>query len=115
MLTVRLESVEAMQRERLAEANRKLVDYAQQRFPSVFKPQQFERTEKLVQKIRAQAAGHGITREDNVASILDLVTMYGLDFDKAPWAADALANSKLSGPDKISILRRRLHKQGIKI
>ncbi len=115
MLTVRPESVEAMQRDRLAEANRKLVDYAQQRFPTVFKPQQFERSQKLVQKIRAQAAGHGITREDNVATVLDLVTMYGLDFNKAPWAVDVLSNSKLTGPDKISILRRRLHKRGITI
>ena len=115
MLTVRLESVEAMQRDRLAQANRQLVAYAEQRFPTVFKPQQSERTRKLVEKIRAQAAEHGITREDNVASMIDLVTMFGLDFAKAPWAADVLSNSNLAGPDKISILRRRLNKQAVKI
>ena len=115
MLTVRPESVEAMQRDRLAQANRKLVEYAQQRFPTVFKPQQSERTHQLVEKLRVQAAGHGITREDNVASMIDLATMYGLDFDKAAWAVDVMSNPKLAGPDKISILRRRLQKQGVKI
>ena len=107
--------MEAMQSDRLSLANRKLVTYAEQRFPTVFKPQQPERTRKLVEKIRAQAAGRGITREDNVATMIDLVTMFGLDFDKAPWAADVLSNAKLAGPDKISILRRRLNQRGVKL
>ncbi len=115
MLTVRPESIEAVQQDRLAEANRRLVDYAQKRFPSVFKAQHAQRSLKLVEQIRGKAAGFGITREDNVATMLDLATMYGLDFDKVAWAADALSNPKLHGPDKISILKRRLRKQEIKI
>ena len=115
MLTVRPESVEAMQRDRLAEANRLLLEYAQQRYPSVFKPQNAQRTLKLVEQIRERAAGYAITREDNVATMIDLSTMYGLDFDQTPWAAGVLSNSKLPGPDKVSILQRRIRRQGAKI
>ena len=115
MLTVRQESVEAVQQGRIAEANQCLVEYAQKRFPSVFKPQHASRSLKLVEQVRAKAAGFKITREDNVATMLDLVTMYGLDFDQSPWAADVLKNPKLHGPDKISVLKRRLRQQEIKI
>lgn len=115
MLTVRPDSVEGLQRDRLAEANRRLVDYAQLRFPSVFTAPNASRSLKLVEQIRARAAGYGITREDNIATMIDLSTMYGLDFDKAPWAAGPLSNPQLHGPDKVSLLKRRLRKSGIKI
>lgn len=100
---------------RLDAANHKLVAYAEARFPSVFKTSQSDRSLKFVAKVRTLAAAHGITREDNVANYLDLVTMYGLDFDQAPWAAGVLSNAKLHGPDKIAILKRRLAKRGIQI
>lgn len=115
MLTVRPESREAMQRERVEAADRRLVEYAQRRFPAVFKPQNSARSLQLVRQLRERAGEAGITREDNVANFIDLSTMYGLDFDKAPWAADVMHNEKHTGSVKISILKRRLHKRGIKI
>ncbi|MCC6539464.1 MAG: hypothetical protein IT162_18070 [Bryobacterales bacterium] len=115
MITVRRESIDSLQQDRLGQANDELADYAQARFPKIFTPAHRDRTLQLVKKLRARAARHGVTREDNVANYLDLATMYGLDFDQAPWAADVLNNPKLAGPDKISVLKRRLRKQGIKI
>ena len=115
MLTVRPESLETMQRGRMAEADRLLVEYAQKRFPSVFTPQNAGRTLKLVEQIRERAASYAITREDNVATMMDLSTMYGLNFDKADWATRVLSNSRLAGPDKVSALQRRIRRQGVKI
>ena len=51
MLTVRPESLETMQRGRMAEADRLLVEYAEKRFPSVFTPQNSGRTLKLVEQM----------------------------------------------------------------
>jgi len=115
LLTVRPQAVESLQQQRLDRANEQLADYAQARFPKIFTPAHRARTLQLVKTLRARASGYGITREDNVANFVDLAAMYGIGFDKAPWAADVLNNQKLHGPDKVSVLKRRMRKQGVKI
>lgn len=115
LITVRPESIDSLQQGRIEQANDQLADYAQARFPKIFTAAHRARTLQLVKKLRARAAGFGITREDNVAHFLDLATMYGMEFDQTPWAADVLNNASLHGPDKMAVLTRRLRKQGIKI
>lgn len=114
-LTIRPEAMETMEKTRRQTADQALAEYAERRFPTVFKPERRERSLEIVHKVRDEASRRGMTREDMVASYLDLVTMYGFEWYRSPWAADVLSSPVLPGPEKMAVVRRRLGKHGVEI
>ena len=93
-------------------ANRNLADYARRRFPQQFEARSFEEIFALISRVRAAANGHGIEREDDVATFLDLTVMYGADFDRSTWAREVITASTLHGPDKMAVLRHLVTRAG---
>jgi hypothetical protein len=67
----------------------------------------------LVEQIRRRAQQYGITKENDVATFLDLTIMYGPDFPRASWASDILREEKILGPYKMALLRQRVRKSGV--
>ena len=115
MWTIRQEQASALTNPLLVKADLQLVDYARKRFPTVFKSSSDEELRALVAKVRTQAKGYAIEREDNVATFLDFTVMYGEDFHKAHWAAEILGSSVLHGPDKMAVLRHRVRLSGVRL
>jgi hypothetical protein len=112
MLRIRPEQVNALTAAMRDQANVRLAEYARKRFPTVFQKTSDKELRAFVEKVRAQAKKYGITREDNVATILDFAVMYGEGFDEASWASEILASQVLHGPDKVAILRQRVRSSG---
>ena len=57
------------------------------------------------------AASHGIRTESGVSLFIELVLAYGLEFELAPyreWALRILADSRLPGQMRLTLIRNRL-------
>ncbi|MEA3643191.1 MAG: hypothetical protein VBE63_25105 [Lamprobacter sp.] len=52
-----------------------------------------------------------IAEDNDFATILDLIVMYGKDFPDAEWAKDVFLMAEWSGAEKIQVLRLRAQLQ----
>lgn len=82
-------------------------DRLEQRFPDVKLPADF------VPKHREAARHAAVAREEDVATYLDLVVMYGPDFPRQPWAAEVMTANSLSGAQRMSLLGQILSAHGV--
>jgi len=95
-------------------ANRSLVEWLKRRYPEIATKQTDAVLLDFVASHRQRAGEYGVEREDNIALWLDLVAMYGMDFDHQRWARPVL-QSKLHGPDKMALLRRVVENAGVEL
>jgi len=113
MAIIRNGQIESLSESMQERADRELAKYARDRFPDKFKNFPEERLYAGVKYVRAQAKSLGFEREDDVATFLDFVVMYGNQFCDSPWAAEVLNNKHLHAPDKMAMLRYRVRLAGV--
>jgi hypothetical protein len=92
--------------------DRELAVHARRRFPATFEGLDDQYMRAGVRKVRATARGYGIERQDDVATFIDFMIMFGVEFHRAPWAVDILECKALHGPDKMAVLRHRVAEAG---
>jgi hypothetical protein len=97
------------------EANRRLAAYARDRFPGKFSEMDDDSLYELANRVRATAKQYGINNENDVATFMDFTVMYAEDFHQAPWAANVLRDTTLSGWGKMQTLRQRVRASGVKL
>jgi hypothetical protein len=112
MLVIREAQFEALMREYDKAADNTLVSYLRRRFPDTLRDRPASEVHRIVQYARSLGKRYGIEREDNIATILDLIGMYGLHFDTDQWAREILVDEALHGPDKVALLRHVVAQSG---
>src|SRR5262249_13383540 len=113
MFQIRQEQLEAFSVSALHHANRRLAQYARQRFPARFADTEDAVLYELACKVRARAKEYDIELEKDVATFLDFTVMYGEGCPDAPWALPVLEYRMLQGPDRREILRMRVRETGV--
>ncbi len=96
-------------------ANQKLVSYLKERFPSRFCEEDADAIISFIQKNRSEAKRFDIRREDNVATFVEFVVMFGDGFYRQEWARDVWVNHELHAPDKIALLRSIVQEHDISL
>lgn len=92
-----------------SDADAEMVAWLRRRYPAYCSTAPEAVLRALVERERRAARAWGIEREDDLATFLDCVAMYGPDFARQAWAVPVLASS-LHGPDKMAILRNRIER-----
>jgi hypothetical protein len=87
-----------------------LATYARRRFGEPVKSMPQEHMLQAVKTARRLASEWNIVTEPDVATVLDLVIMYGGDFGAADWAADILCASDRTGGEKADAVRARVRR-----
>ncbi|HYZ84366.1 MAG TPA: hypothetical protein VE621_08185 [Bryobacteraceae bacterium] len=111
MLTIRADQQEAFKRKCADVRNKDLAHYARARFPGRFDTCTPEEMANFCGSVRRLAADRGVTEEPDVATVLDLVVMYGIRFYEADWAKDVFAVPDWSGTEKMRVIRTRVRRQ----
>lgn len=93
------------------QANTRLVGYARKRFREVFASETDEKLRWLVVQVRERSIQHGIAREEDVGTALDLTIMYGPEFYEAEWASDVFLVPEWEGSQRMTILRERVRRR----
>ena len=94
-------------------ANLLLLNYARKRFPDVICEGDEKCSRDWIKSVRKKAKRYGISGDEPLATFIDLVIMYGFDFDESDWSKPTLNSKELSEFEKINILIRLLENQGI--
>ena len=112
MLTIRDEQFKALSASHL---DRDMVRYLRQRYPTTLAQKSDADLYQIGQASREIGGRHGITDDQDIGTVADLVVMYGPSFESQPWAAEVLSDSMLAGPRKTEILRQRVKAAGTRI
>jgi hypothetical protein len=115
MFQIRKEQLTSFDLSLREQSDRTLVKYAMTRFPSEFPVTENAKTLEFVKQLREKAKQFGVEKENDVATFLDFVVMYGEDFPSASWAEDVLTCDGMHGPDKMALLRFRVQEAGVKL
>lgn len=110
MLTIRAEQLAAFESEFSSLRDQRLADYARTRFPERFQTRTPEQMSRFCQATRAIATEMGLEEEPDVATVLDLIVMYGPRFRELDWVSQVLDVQSWSGPQKLDELRRRVRR-----
>ena len=111
MMTIRADQLQSFAAQCADVREQELAEYARARFPGHFDSRTPEEMAKFCVAVRDLAGERGITEEPDVATVLDLVVMYGIRFYEAEWASDVFAVSDWSGAEKMRVIRARVRRQ----
>ncbi len=110
-MRVTTEQMSVLMRPQLAARDAAFLRYARRRFPDVVAHVDDSRLAAFVAGVRNMAVMLDVNTERDVATVFDLVVMYGADFHQADWARDVLALTALDGSRRIEALRQRIRRQ----
>ena len=99
MLTIRDEQIEVLGRQSAAGMEDRAVRHLRGCIPDVCAGLPEDRLRAIIRWGRTRSASHGIDREFDFFRYLNLMFMFGFEFDvdsRYPWAARALATRKTS-------------------
>ena len=108
MLIIRTEQFQELEETVIKQANLRMVKYAKSRFHHKLKDVSDKKLITFIEGVRVDAKSHGIVNENDVATAVDLTIMYEKDFYHTFWAKDIFSINKLSGEEKMQILRKRI-------
>jgi hypothetical protein len=100
-----LHQLEDMHADRKRSADQHLHEYARQRLPETTEPMEDAALQSQINEMRKIADPLHISERD-AAFLLDLVLLYGADFDQEEWA-DILSDNRMIGTTRVSLLRER--------
>ena len=101
MLTIRKEQVEALSAAGVENFIDRAAEHVGKFFPEHVKALSGERLREDIRYGITRAASHGIVSERDVCKYIDLMILYGRDFDKdpnLPWAQSVLRNQAIRNP-----------------
>ena len=73
-------------------------------WPRTYRSRGEEALRALIRRSFLRASGHGLTGRREAMHFLNLQLALGEEFDRNPWAEKILANGRLAGPVKMSLL-----------
>ena len=110
MLTIRAQQMAFFESSFADTRDQLLAEYGRTRFPSRFDSRTPEQMTRFCGATRALAAQLGVEAESDVATVLDLIVMYGPRFHELQWTADVFGVAAWSGAEKMNEIRRRVRR-----
>lgn len=107
MLTIRTTQMDSLSK---GLYEKELTRYSRARFPGRFDDWTPARMHTFCAEVSSIATQLGIINGSDLATLLDLIVMYGKDFPEAEWAKDVFLVKEWSGLEKIQVLRSRVQK-----
>ena len=109
MFKIRKEQVGAFREESIRDFEQQMLDHLQRCFPERWPALGEARARELIRAGIARAARHGIDSEGDVCKLVDLMLVFGADFDeRCAWAKDIWSAPELATPHaKLMALHRR--------
>lgn len=101
MLTIRKEQMAVFREPAINDYVKRTVVHLNERFPEKCEALGEPKVRELIRYGIGRAASYGITAEGDVRRYIDLMLMFGPDFDQdpeLPWAASILNNQALINP-----------------
>ena len=114
-MIIRQHHIQAITESRVERGNVALLTYIKERFPHSLKEFADANLLNGIRTVRATARSYGVTREDCLATFLDLAIVYGPDFHLADWAWEVLNCQALHAPDRMALLKYRVKQTGVDI
>jgi hypothetical protein len=105
-MLVRKEQIDVFEAEAEVRGIGRLARFARARFPLEYGHIADWELQRMVMRVRSAAGQYGITREDNLRTMVEFSVLYGEAFHLEPWAACVL-QLNLHPPDKVALLRDR--------
>ncbi|CAN5333609.1 hypothetical protein BH11PSE10_BH11PSE10_21830 [soil metagenome] len=99
MLTLSEDQLTTFADLRLAAFVRDALAHLQEFFPQVLERAGAVRAEALLHSVIARAGEYGVTSAQDICILLDLVVIFGWDFDRSqPWASEVLLGAGYGDP-----------------
>lgn len=115
MLTIRKEQLAVFREPAINDYMKRTVIHLNERFPEKCEALGEAKVQETVKYGIQRSASYGITTEGDVRRYIDLMLMFGPDFDQnpgLPWAASILNNKALMNPTtKVNRLYKEVKKQ----
>ena len=115
MLTIRKEQMAVFREPAINDYVKRMVVHLNETFPEKCEALGDAKIRETVKYGIQRSASYGITSEGDVRKYIDLMLMFGLDFDQdpqLPWASAILGNQAIINPTtKINRLYKELKKQ----
>jgi hypothetical protein len=101
MIVIRAEQLAAMAESGLV---RQILEHVAEFFPDGCATLRPDALREHVDQAIAQARGHGLTKGPHICLFVDLVLLFGHDFDAQPWAAGILRDPELAAKRDVQMI-----------
>lgn len=110
MLKISEKSFSALSDYSMLESNKRILVILKKRYPICRSKSDVELNE-IIMQTRKKAKLFGIVNDDDIATTLDIITMYGENFWSQSWSEDIFHLPHLIGSEKVELLKRRVFQQ----
>jgi hypothetical protein len=105
MLTIRQSQLDLLREQRSTEYEHAIMSHLKRCFPSKLRAIGEEHAKDLIRVGIDRARKHGFTTQRLVCKFIDLVFVFGVNFDAdLDWASDALRQSELTAEERMESL-----------
>lgn len=107
MLVIRPEQVEVLSQYMLKQFENRMIVHLRKSFPHETEEMSEVNLRELIQTGIERAKQYGVELENDVQSYLEMMIIYGADFDtnsKTDWAGEILRTPDINGTTKINLL-----------
>lgn len=115
MLELRREQGRMLTRRHDEATDARLASHLRARFPREFSDGKAEQATRIVAEARTISRRYGISHLDAIGMIADLIVMFGVTFDRDPWAHEVLSLVGVTPAERIRLLMDRLQESGVRI
>ena len=112
MLVIRREQMAVFADEQVKLFENKMVSYIATEYPKKYMKWGEARTRDLIRKGFLTGKRNGITKENAVIGLIELIVQFGAEFELSPeqkWAQEVMAHPSLPGDAKIQIIEERFY------
>lgn len=100
MLTIRKEQLAVLTAEEMKKFENRLLVHVKKCFPEQYKAEGEAKIRKTLQYGVQRAAAHRFSSERDICKYIDLMLVFGSDFDRSSWASSVLDNPEKIGPKR---------------
>ena len=107
MLKIRAEQMAVLEAYMVRQFEARMKIHLQKNFPNETQRMSDAELQRFVQVGIKQAKRYGIELEDDIQSYLEMMVLYGVDFDNNPktaWAGEILRTEDINGTAKMELL-----------
>lgn len=112
MLTIRKEQLAVLAAEEMRKFENRLLVHVKKCFPEQYREEEEAKIRKTLQYGVQRAAAHRFSCEREICKYIDLMLVFGSDFDRSSWASSVLDNPEIGPKRKMKQLFKAAVSQG---